>query len=216
MWGIKPLDNLPRSAKYEALGRPLKQKIPLDDLWKQGELVAPVDVPQGLRTEKFYLGDFGLAKKISDPLTPRGCPPMDYCSPDRLHKQDPSFACDMWSYMVLFAVLYLGCHPFTPFFNGGIIGGFVMALGPLPEKWKGLFVYIDGRDSWYDQNQSPIPRWTLKSRIAKLRPDADPVEQSLVLSIMSRVFIYDPAKRLTASQLLRDPAFRAIMENYCC
>lgn len=59
------LDHLPRSAKYEALGRPLKQMIPVDNLWKQGELVGPVKIPQSLHTKKFYLGDFGLAKKVT-------------------------------------------------------------------------------------------------------------------------------------------------------
>ena len=30
---------------------------------------------------------------------------MEYCSPDRLHGKHPIFACDMWSYMVIFGVL---------------------------------------------------------------------------------------------------------------
>ncbi|KOS43244.1 hypothetical protein ACN38_g5868 [Penicillium nordicum] len=134
MWGIEPLDHLPRSAKYEALGRPLKQMIPVDNLWKQGELVGPVKIPPSLHTKKFHLGDFGLVKKVSDPVTPRGYPPLQYCSPDRLHRKDPSPACDIWSYMILFSELYLGHVPFSPVFNGGIIGGFVMSLGPLPEE----------------------------------------------------------------------------------
>lgn len=216
MWGVEPLDHLPRSAKYEALGRPLKQMIPVDDLWKKGELVGPVKVPQSLHTTKFYLGDYGLAKKVSDPTTPRGYPPLQYCSPDRLHRKDPSPACDMWSYMVLFAQLYIGYVPFSSFYNGGIIGGLVMALGPLPEEWKGHYTHSEGRDFWYDQNQKPHPEWTLESRMANLRPDADPTERSHALSIMHRVFTYDPAKRLTAAQLLRDPSFRAIMENHGC
>ncbi|GKZ16797.1 hypothetical protein AbraIFM66951_006286 [Aspergillus brasiliensis] len=188
----------------------------VDNLWKQGELVGPAKIPESLRTDKFYLGDFGLAKKVSDPVTPRGWPPMQYCSPDRLHRQDPSPACDMWSYMILFSQLYLGHVPFSTFFNGGIIGGFVMSLGPLPEEWKGLYTHPEGRDSWYVQNQTLDPSWTLESKIARLRPEADPMERSHVLSTMSRVFTYDPAKRLTATQLLRDPSFRAIMENYGC
>ncbi|OJI86614.1 hypothetical protein ASPTUDRAFT_53779 [Aspergillus tubingensis CBS 134.48] len=216
MWGMQPLHHLPRSAKYKALGRPLKQTIPVDDLWKEGELVGPAKIPPSLQTQKFYLGDFGLAKKLSDSVTPRGYPPLQYCSPDRLHRQDPSPACDMWSYMILFSELYLGNVPFSTFFNGGIIGGFVLSLGPLPEEWKGSYTHPESRDSWYDQNQTPDPKWTLESRIASLRPDADPVERSHVLSIMSRVFTYDPAKRLTATQLLRDPSFRAIMENHGC
>lgn len=45
MWGMAPLHNLKRNAKYEALGRPLKQSIPYVDICKKGELVQPVEVP---------------------------------------------------------------------------------------------------------------------------------------------------------------------------
>jgi serine/threonine protein kinase len=120
MWGMLPLRNLNRSAKYEALGGPLKQTIPFVDLWKKGELVSPVKVPENLRTEEFFLGDFGLAKKLSNSTTQRGYPPSQYCSPERLHGKDPSFACDMWSYMVVFSVIYLGFVPFPTFLNGGV------------------------------------------------------------------------------------------------
>ncbi|KAH8429770.1 uncharacterized protein LDX57_007442 [Aspergillus melleus] len=216
MWGMTPLHTLSRTAKYEVLGRPLKESIPFVNLWKQGELVMPVEISEKLRTEEFYLGDFGLAKRVNDLATPRGFPPMQFCSPDRLHGKVPTFACDMWSYMVLFSRLYCGHVPFSPAFKSGLIGDFVNSLGPLPEEWKGLYTQPGSQDSWYDQNQTPDPKWSLESNIAGLCPDADPIELSHVNSIMSRVFTYDPEKRLTATQLLRDPSFRAIMENYGC
>lgn len=49
MWGMAPLYDLNRSAKYEALGRPLKEIIPFVNLWKQGELVWPLKIPENLR-----------------------------------------------------------------------------------------------------------------------------------------------------------------------
>ncbi|PGG97788.1 hypothetical protein AJ79_09086 [Helicocarpus griseus UAMH5409] len=96
IWGMARLDNLTRKEKYQALGRPLKQAILLEGLWKQGEIVKLFEVPEHLRTETFYLTDFGLAMKLGESAIPRGRPPIKYCSPDRLHGQDPSFACDMW------------------------------------------------------------------------------------------------------------------------
>ncbi|KAJ5129871.1 uncharacterized protein N7515_005910 [Penicillium bovifimosum] len=216
MWGMTPMDGLSRSAKYELLGRPLKQTIPFVDLWKKGELVSPVKVPDNLRTDEFYLCDFGLAKKIGDLTTQRGYPPMHYCSPDRLHKQEPSFACDMWSYMAIFSMLYLTFPPFPTFLDGGVVSGMVECLGPLPEEWKGLYTHPAGLDSWYDQSQSPDLDNDLAAKIAYFRPDADLVERQHVLSIMSKVFIYQPEKRLTAMELLRDPSFRAIMDRYGC
>ncbi|KAJ9481502.1 hypothetical protein VN97_g11973 [Penicillium thymicola] len=216
MWGMTPIDGFSRSAKYELLGRPLKQIIPFVDLWKKGELVSPVKFPKDLRTEEFYLCDFGLAKKIGDLTTERGYPPMHYCSPDRLHRQEPSFACDMWSYMAIFSMLYLTFPPFPTFLEGGVVSGMVECLGPLPEQWKGLYTHSGGLDSWYDQSQSPDLDNDLVAKIAYFRPDADLVERQHVQSVMSKVFIYNPEKRPTAIELLRDPSFRAIMDRYGC
>ncbi|KAM5442207.1 hypothetical protein MferCBS31731_002581 [Microsporum ferrugineum] len=218
MWGMTPLHNLSRGTKYKVLGRPLKEIIPnISDLWKQGELVQPLNISSSdLRTDKFYLGDFGLAMKLSDPIPPRGYPPMEFCSPDRLHNKGLTVACDMWSYMVLFSILYLGFPPFPSFLKGGIISGIVKSIGPLPKQWKGHYTYPKGLDSWYDQNQTTDPKHDLASTIAYYRPDSDPTERKHVLSIMTRMFTYFPEKRLTATELLQDPSFNAIMNKYGC
>ncbi|KAK2858486.1 hypothetical protein FQN49_004685 [Arthroderma sp. PD_2] len=217
MWGMAPLRNLSRSAKYKALGRPLKEIIPnIDNLWKQGELVQPLVVPGDLRTDKFYLGDFGLAMKLGCPVSQHGYPPMEFCSPDRLHNKGLTVACDMWSYMVIFSVLYLGFPPFPSFLKGGIISGIVRSMGPLPRQWKGLYTHPKGLDFWYDQNQTTDPKHDLASTIAYYRPDSDPTERQHVLSIMTRIFTYCPEKRLTTTELLQDPSFKAIMNTYGC
>ncbi|KAL4914833.1 kinase-like domain-containing protein [Aspergillus aurantiobrunneus] len=216
MWGVAPLGHLSRSARYKLLGRPLRQIIPINQLWKQGELVAPLKIPGDLRTDEFHLGDFGLAKKLSDAETQNGYPPLPFCSPERLHGKDPSFACDMWSYMILFSTLYLRVLPFFPYAKGGVLSSMVEALGPLPKQWQGSCVYSEPLDSWYDQSQTPDPNKGLASTIAYYRSDADPTEQQHMLDVMSKVFIFCPEKRLTAAQLLQDPSFRAIMDKYGC
>ncbi|RJE23168.1 STYKc [Aspergillus sclerotialis] len=216
MWGMSPFHDLTRSAKYRLLGRPLKGVISVEHA-KQGELVSPAKFPDNLRTEDFYLGDFSLAMKLGDTVIQQGYPPAIFCSPDRPHKESPSIGCDMWSYMVIFAELYLGFPPFPTQFDGGIVTGIVRTLGPLPEQWKGQYVNPNGAlDSWYDQYNKPDPENELRAVIAQRRPDADFEEQKIVHSILSRGFSYCPGKRPTASQLLRDPSFRAIMEKYGC
>lgn len=210
------LHHLNRSAKYEALCRPIKLKIPFVDLWKQGELVGPLKVPENLRTEEFYLGDFAMAMKLGDPVIQECYPPTEFCSPDRPHGKHPSFACDMWSYIVIFAELYLGFAPFPTGLGGGVITGIVNCLGPLPEHWKGHYTHPEARDSWYDQNATSSSDDSLAATIAYFRPDTDPIERELVHSIMSKVFTYCPEERLTATQLLQDTSFRAIMDKYCC
>ncbi|KAE8405489.1 kinase domain-containing protein [Aspergillus pseudonomiae] len=213
-WGMAPLPTLNRRAKYETLGRPLKEVIPFVDLWKQGELVQPMQIPEALRTDDFYLGDFGLAMQLGDPTFQPGYPPMQFCSPDRLHKKEPSFACDMWSYMTIFTELYLGHPPFATWLEGGVITGMVRCLGPLPEQWKGLSNHPGGLDSWYDQYQMPYPNYDFARTIAYYHPNADPVEREHAHSIMSKVFNYCPEKRPTAAELLQDHSFRAIMDKY--
>ncbi|KAB8202030.1 hypothetical protein BDV34DRAFT_237187 [Aspergillus parasiticus] len=189
--GIMHRGDLSRSAKYKVLGRPLKEIIPVVKLWKQRELVGPLAMPENLRTEKFYLGDFVLAMKVDTPVTRKGNPPMKFCSPERLHGKHPT--------------------------HDGVISDIVRSLGPVPEQWKGLCVYAGGGlDSWYDQSKKPDPDRNLASTIANFRPDADPVERGLIHSIMLKIFTCCPEKRLTATQLLQDPSFRALMEKYGC
>lgn len=72
MLGMAPLHNLSSTSKYELFGRPLRELIPLNQIWKQGGLVRPIETPTNLRTEDIYLGDFGLAKKLDDPFAQRG------------------------------------------------------------------------------------------------------------------------------------------------
>ncbi|KAK2758828.1 hypothetical protein FQN54_003520 [Arachnomyces sp. PD_36] len=215
MWGIAPLENLDRAAKYKVLGRPLKIAIP-DKPWRQGEVVKPIEIPDNLRTETFYLGDFGLAMKPNDPVTQPGCPPTPFCSPERLHNHKPSFACDMWSYMCVFTELYAGFPPFHTWANGGTMTTIVRLAGPLPAHWKGHFCTPSkSLDSWYAEDSTRNPESNLDALILRGRPDASPAERKHMISIMSRGFSVWPEKRPTATQLLQDPSFRAIMDIHC-
>ncbi|WEW57531.1 hypothetical protein PRK78_002998 [Emydomyces testavorans] len=221
MWGMTSLDHLGRNAIYKLLGRPQKAVIAIDDgeIWKPGELVKSVEIPPSLRTDAFYLGDFGLAMKLGAPAVegqpprPNGRPPARYCSPDRLFNKSPSKACDMWSYMCLFAELYCGQPLFIPL-DGGVVSSMVDRLGPLPEEYKSHFCDpMNERDEWF--TKIPNPEDGIAAKVRRLAPNASTQELKHVLSIMRKCFDYNPDKRPTATQLLRDPSFQAIMDIHC-
>ena len=158
MWGITPLDDLDTKTKYELLGRP--QKIAMQYLWKWGELIKPMEVPKNLLRETVCLADFGAAFKVGTEIKQMVLPPLRYCAPERLHAVDPSFASDMWSYMCLFAELYLGNVPWRSGCCGWMMENMVKTLGPFPEQWKDHYIMLGGADdnSWYDQGRAADPK----------------------------------------------------------
>ncbi|WEW61696.1 hypothetical protein PRK78_007188 [Emydomyces testavorans] len=211
MWGVSLPGNLSKSERYKIFGRPCKMPIP--DAWRKGDRVIPTTIPKNFRTETFYLGDFGLAMRVGDSPIPKGYPPLEVCSPERLHGVEPTFSCDIWSYTCLFAQLWLSCSPFIGGWNNGLLGCVVDRLGPLPRQLKGLFTPAEQAvDQWY--NGKPNPAVSLESLIKFAQPEASPSEQKHVLAVLSRGFALIPAHRPTATQLLQDPDFKAIMELY--
>ncbi|KAJ5918377.1 hypothetical protein N7454_010752 [Penicillium verhagenii] len=194
MWGIQSLGGLSRAEKYEKLNRPLKMRIPYvkPELWKKGELVRPAEIPTELRTDDIFLGDFGISTKLGDPTyeAKPGFPPPLYCSPDRLHNEPPSFACDMCSYMIVFSELYLDFPPFFSTAKGGIIGDLFEILGPLPARWKGLCDHPMIEDSWYEDIRKPFPDAQLRKRITMRRPEMDEAEKDLAISVLRKAFVY--------------------------
>ena len=220
MWGISSLDNLSKKQKYECLGRP--KKVALTDVWKQGELVTPVEVPElFLHTDTACLGDFGMAAKAGTDVRLRKLKPspwnMLYHAPETFHNVIPGFASDMWSYMCLFADLYLGFSPWgSSNTHVKMITRMVGILGPLPRHWRGYYTgYGECDDSWYDQRRKCDRKVILESIIKKERPEVSSVERDHVVEMMSKGFCYSPDGRPTATKLLRDSSFQAVMEIYC-
>ncbi|EWY99945.1 CMGC protein kinase [Fusarium oxysporum NRRL 32931] len=138
MYSLRPMDNSSAATKYEYIGRP--QKVRLDpDLWKTGELVMPMKAQESLIGDDVSLGDFELAIKSGTPVSQKLQSPAIYYALERVHDQDPTFATDMWSYMCIFAELYMGYALFYGSGNSSMISCVVHALGPLPATWKGTY-----------------------------------------------------------------------------
>jgi serine/threonine protein kinase len=212
MWGITPLDNLNKKAKYECLGRP--QKIPIL-AWRPAELVKTAEIPKRFLTETIYLSDFGMAFKAGTKVERMVLTPPLFRAPELFHNVDPSFASDMWSYMCIFSRLYFNWVPWQNPLLSETLDKMVKVLGPLPEQWKGNYIGSKYNNSWYDQSTTSDFRSAIERLIQRERPETSPTERNHVLSVMSKVFCYRPEDRLTAQQLLRDDSFKALMEIYC-
>jgi serine/threonine protein kinase len=219
MWDMPSISECSTATIYRLIGRPKKMLLSTyfgDDLWKHGEHVVPVTPPLELLGRKLYLGDFGLIIKDGASVSTKMQAPYNYCAPERLHGEDPSRASDMWSYMCLFCTLYLG---FNIFYGSGqsLAYDWFRQLGPIPDKWKGKYWWVDrAKDEWYDLTGLGDQERDLMKRIATARPDTSQAEQELVVSVMRKGFCYLPENRMTATQLLEDPSFRAILEIYRC
>ncbi|KAG9497450.1 hypothetical protein J7337_010311 [Fusarium musae] len=209
------------SAKYQILGRPQKIEFPTDQkMWKEGQLVAPMSPKDSFVVpDTITLADFGLTIRSGTEVDFKLQGTIGYSAPELMHGVNPTFASDMWSYMCIFAELYLKWPLFgTGFFGGGlrfVVGLLIRVLGPLPLSWKGSYEGGGEPDeSWYDQKKIPELGMSLESRVTKSWDTVDPAEQQLVLSILRRGFSYLPEERLSSGQLLEDASFKALMDKY--
>ncbi|KAM0080438.1 hypothetical protein ACKRZS_007415 [Fusarium odoratissimum] len=115
----------------------------------------------------------------------------------------------------VFAELYMGYALFYGSGNSSIISCVVHALGPLPATWKGTYKAGGvSNDWWYDQAYELDPTASLEAKVARLRPDINAEEKALVLSVLRKSLSYQPQDRLSASQLLEDASFKALMDIY--
>ncbi|KAF4969723.1 hypothetical protein FZEAL_10178 [Fusarium zealandicum] len=214
MYSLRSLENCSATAKSNFLGHP--QRIPLiSTLWKKGELVRPMTPHKSLVGDEVSLGDFGLAIRADISVAQKVQSHAIYCAPERFHNSNPSYASDMWSYMCLLAELYSGRPLFHGSSNASVVSSMVNVLGPLPASWKDSYNAGDACDyTWYDPDLRPKPAMTLEARIARLHPDINTSERLLMVSVLQKGLSYLPEERPTATQLLKDASFRAIVQTY--
>lgn len=126
---------------------------------------------------------------------------------------DPSFASDVWSYMVLLLYLYTERSVFAigPGF-AGVLNSIIDRVGSFPQEWKGFYDAYDevkAKASWYG-NGSPA-KVMFSDFLDTHRPDVSSAEKALVLSIIQQVFCPRPEDRVTAVELLENKDFKAFM-----
>lgn len=218
MFGLLPISGSDTAAKYRCIGRPQKVDIS-EDLWKPGELVKPMAPPKELVTDNVLLGDFGLTFRAGARTISQAKAPAAFCAPEQVHCSIPTFASDVWSYMCLFAELYLGHKLFGFSFFGGrahstVINSIVNKLGPLPAHWEGHYDAGTADPEWYNQHTMAHPELVLEQYISRRRPDITTAEAQLVTGILRWGLSYLPKDRPTAAQLLHSDAFKELIDIY--
>ncbi|EEP79444.1 predicted protein [Uncinocarpus reesii 1704] len=125
-----------------------------------------------------------------------------------LERDDPSPACDIWSYMCIFSTLWCGITPFHTRPGEQEVSTMVAKLGPLPLPFKGHYIWPEEEeDAWYIHTPNPRnPGWDLEGTITKFSHFSGTEERKHVLSLMHKCFRYLPEERPTATQLLQDPS----------
>ncbi|KAG8157201.1 hypothetical protein KVR01_012909 [Diaporthe batatas] len=208
--------------KYQLLGRPRKAKA----LWEEdpetgkdvilGELVAPATFPPALVGADAYLCDFGILVPAGTSVRNKLQSQPVYCAPELFHNIEPSFASDVWSYMVLFLYLYTENSVFAigPGF-AGVLNSIVDGVGLLPKEWKGRYEAYDkakAKEAWYGRGS---PAKSMFSAFLDMhRPDITAAEKALVHSIIQQVFRPRPGDRVTAVGLMDNTDFKALMSIY--
>ena len=217
MFNLRPLPEYKNmTAKYATIGRPQKLPIPpYCNPFKDGDLVAPMKPLLKFIGDTLSLGDFGISVTAKEAAMDAAQGPPIYSAPERMHRQAATAACDMWSFMCVFAELYLGYSLFSGRSNAAALSDVTRVLGPLPPKWKGTCI-IPGteNESWYDLNESTLPNKTLEAKVERLKKDISLEEKELVLAVLKRGLSYDPSERLSAGELLEDPTFNKLLELY--
>jgi serine/threonine protein kinase len=207
---MQPMSRINTTTKYQFFGRPRKTLVQPHTNWT-GEIVLPMQVPANLLTGSVYLSDFGISIRAGTQVECKQQTPSCWCAPERFHNVNPTAASDMWSFMCIFAKLYLGALPWSPY--GEPLAEMVKIFGSLPQCWKGYFYYPQrANSSWYDPKITP--ETSLDALITRARPDVDSTERSYVAHVLRRGFAYEPDERITARQLLQDAYFQNILRRY--
>ncbi len=207
---MQPISHINTTSKYQSFGRPRKTLVEPHTNWI-GEIVLPMQVPANLLTGSVYLSDFGISIRAGTQVECKQQTPGCWCALEQFHNVNPTTASDMWSFMCIFAKLYLGALPWPPY--GDPLAEIVKIFGSLPQRWSGHFYYPQRANPlWYDPRTKP--ETSLDALIARARPDVDSTERSYVAHVLRRGFAYEPDERITACQLLQDPDFQNTLRRY--
>lgn len=207
------LAKMSTAEKYKILSQPRKARALKEGDQVVGELVALTKFPLDILSPDTYLCDFGILVEAGTSVPNKLQSPAGYCAPELFHDFEPSFASDMWSYMVVFLYLYTEYPAFPGWGFAGDVDSIVERVGVLPLEWKGRYINKETvQESWYED----ASQWKdiFSALLDQHRPDISAKEKGLALSVIRQVFRMKPKDPVRASDLLGNGDFEALMSIY--
>ncbi|KAI3328882.1 serine protein kinase [Xylariaceae sp. AK1471] len=227
----KPEDELRQKEDVQAglISPPVQRLDGKQDKWAPRylciaqPLVCPTDYAKGF---KIKLSDMGgayfLEEPPTKPLTPAGLRPPEFVLTGAVNK-----TFDIWSFGCLVFELVTGQPLFcVPWYESESmrdddhIFSFTAGLGALPDNlykhWKRSSLYFTPERELYNCLLGGVPdgeeplmleQFSMEDLFDRAAPDLDEEEARKVKALIRRILQYDPEKRPSPTEILRDPWF---------
>lgn len=158
--------------------------------------------------------DFGQAFFGDRPSQSLGVP-IDYFPPEICFGYPPSTKSDIWQLAGVIYMVHAKAPMFPTFFRifEILTGTAVGYLGPLPQEWKGRFMYdeygyrepgrVPNRTEpawWYEEKLSEK---SIDTRLAKEAPQLSIRQRGEYVRLLLDMVAYEPEQRLSASDVVQ-------------
>lgn len=162
---------------------------------------------------KIQIVDFGQTFFQDQPPPSLGTP-IDYFPPEICFGYSPSSSSDIWSLACVLYKVECGSFLFPTFFEifEFLVGTAVCYLGPLPEEWKGRFLFEEYgyREEGKPMNRSEVTWWfsdkfpdkSIDDRLTKEAPHLSNRQREDFVRLLRDMVVYEPEKRLSATDVV--------------